>query len=273
MSRSAGAGARKIAWGVIILHLVCVILPILVMVVWAFTAAWAWPDLLPTAFSSRGVAEIFVYSPDLGATLALSIAIALITALLSTIVAAMAARALARYSFRGHSLFQFSLMLPFLIPATVFAMGVQIIFIRLGLSGTVLGVILAHTIVALPYSVMLLTDVTRAAGTKLEEQARTLGANWWQSLIHVQIPQLLPGILSSMSMAYIMSFSQYFMTLLIGGGRVKTFAVSMFPFLASGDRTVAAAYGVVFLAVSLVVFIVFELLVKRHTVKQVEYFK
>ncbi|MEG1517058.1 MAG: ABC transporter permease [Raoultibacter sp.] len=244
-------------------HLACVFLPLLVIVLWAFTSSWPWPLLFPESFSSRGLEEIFAPSQNLGAVLAQSIGIAVAVAILATVVAAMASRALLFYRFRGKFLFRFATVLPFLIPATVFAMGVQVLFIKAGLAGTVVGVIVAHTIVALPYAVTIMGEVMQAAGDRLEQQARTLGANPLQTLIHVQLPLLLPGILSASAMAYILSFSQYFLTLLIGGGAVRTFAVTMFPYLASGDRTIASAYGVVFLAVTFGVFLLFEFLIKR----------
>ena len=70
-----------------------------------------------------------------------------------------------------------------------------------------------------------------AIGNKLEEQAKVLGANTFQAFTKVTLPILSPVILSSLSMSYIVSFSQYFLTLLIGGGKVKTFAIVMFPYL------------------------------------------
>ena len=68
-------------------------------------------------------------------------------------------------------------ILPFMVPATVFAMGVQITFIKMGLNNTVTGVILAHLICSLPYAVRLMMDGTEAVGNRLEEQARVLGAS------------------------------------------------------------------------------------------------
>ena len=68
-----------------------------------------------------------------------------------------------------------------MVPATVFAMGIQITFIRMGLNNTVAGVILAHLIYSLPYAVRLIMDGTRAVGIALEEQARVLGAGPFQA--------------------------------------------------------------------------------------------
>ncbi|MEG0477039.1 MAG: ABC transporter permease subunit [Raoultibacter sp.] len=254
---------RRASWIFVGVHLACVFVPLAVIVAWAFSSSWPWPALVPEGFSARGLEEIFAPSQHLGTVLAYSVGIAAAVALVSTVVAALAARALTFHSFAGKSLFKFSTVLPFLIPATVFAMGVQVLFIRAGLAGTVVGVIIAHTIVALPYAITILLDVMAAAGTRLEQQARSAGAGPLQTLVHVQLPLLLPGILSASALAYILSFSQYFLTLLIGGGAVRTFAVTMFPYLASGDRTIASAYGVVFLVVTFGVFLLFELLIKR----------
>ncbi|WP_139653695.1 ABC transporter permease [Raoultibacter phocaeensis] len=272
--RHAGSrrSSRRVAALFVALHLACVLVPLAVVVVWAFTSAWPWPELLPQTFSDRGIVELFVTSSDLGSVLLVSIGISLAVAALSTVFAAMAARALAFHRFFGKELFRFSTVLPFLIPATVFAMGVQVIFIRAGLANTVWGVIVAHTIVALPYAITIMSEVTVAAGRRFEQQARVSGAGPVRALIEVQVPLLLPGLLSAASLAYITSFSQYFLTLLIGGGTVKTFALVMFPYLASGDRTIASAYGVVFMLVTLGVFFLFEFLLKRFAPARNEYF-
>lgn len=265
-------GAKRVAKLFVALHIACVLVPLAIVAVWAFTSSWPWPELLPQTFSDRGIVELFVTSRDLGETLAVSVGISLAVAALSTAVAAMAARALVSHRFVGKELFRFSTVLPFLIPATVFAMGVQVMFIRAGLANTVAGVIIAHTIVALPYAITIMSEVTAAAGEKLEQQARVSGAGPLRALFEVQMPLLVPGLLSAASLSYITSFSQYFLTLLVGGGTVKTFALVMFPYLASGDRTIASAYGVVFMAVTLGVFFLFELLLRRFAPAKTEYF-
>ncbi len=84
-----------------------------------------------------------------------------------------------------------------------------------------------------------------------------------QAFFRVTFPLLVPVILSSFSMAYIVSFSQYFLTLLIGGGQVKTFTIVMVPYLQGGDRNIACAYSVIFLGITLAVFALFEKIAGR----------
>lgn len=263
------AGRKAVSKVFVGIHLVIVLAPIFLVAIWAISTRWAWPSLVPQTLSLRGIELVLSGSGNSGIdVLLITIAIAFATAILSTVVAALACRAIVRYDWPGKNLFNFGLILPYLVPATVFAMGIQVIFIRAGLAGTYPGVVLAHTIVALPYSVTILLDVTRAAGGRLEEAAASLGAGPLSRLRHVIIPQLMPGILSSISMGYIMSFSQYFLTLLIGRGTIKTFTLVMFPFLTGGDRTIACAYGLTFIVVTFTVFFIFELLLKRFGVEE-----
>jgi putative spermidine/putrescine transport system permease protein len=248
---------------VVLFFVLIIVLPVVLMLVWTVTERWAWPDLFPQVFSMRALREILGRRGMLARLFLSSILISAIVALLSVVTGALTARALVLYEFRGKSLIYFLTILPFMVPATVFAMGVQITFIKIGLNNTAAGVILAHLICSLPYAVRLLMDGTVAVGRKLEEQARVLGVSVRQAFIRVTLPVLAPVILSAFSMAYIVSFSQYFLTLLIGGGQVKTFTIVMVPYLQSGNRNIACAYSVVFVGITLAVFTVFEKIAER----------
>ena len=103
-----------------------------------------------------------------------------------------------------------------------------------------------------------MTDVTRQVGCRLEEQAMVLGAGPFRAFFQVTLPALLPGILSSVSMGFILSYSQYFTTLMVGGGRIKTIALVLIPYIQSGDRALSSVYCVAFVGSALLVFHIFE---------------
>lgn len=248
---------------VFIALVLAIVLPMINLAIWTFAGRWAWPDLFPSVFTLRGLEEIFARKAEITQLLVTSIGISVTVAILATLIGLLTARAIVFYEFKGKKLVYFLSFLPFLIPSTVFAMGIHVKFIRWGLGDSVSGVIIAHLICSLPYAVRLLIDGCAAAGNRLEEQAMVLGASDFQILTRVTIPVLAPVLLSSLSMTYIVSFSQYFLTLLIGGGSVKTFAVVMVPFLQNGDRTIASCYSFLFLAISLIVFGIFEWLIKK----------
>lgn len=248
---------------ILTIFILAVLLPVGVMCIWIFVERWAWPDLVPQVFSLRAINEILGRYTTLIKVLVSSIVISVTVAVLSVLVGILTARALVLYEFKGKNLMYFFAILPFMIPAVVFAMGIQITFIKMGLNNTIAGVILVHLICSLPYAVRLIMDGQTAVGNCLEEQARVLGASAGQAFFKVTLPLLMPVILSAFSMAYIVSFSQYFLTLLIGGGQVKTFTVVMVPYLQSGDRNIASVYSVIFLGITLVIFGVFEKIAVR----------
>lgn len=248
----------------------CILLPMALLLVWSAAARWPWPDLLPEEYSLRTVRELLFGTASLPALVGSSTLLALVVAVLGTAVGLLTARATELYDIPGKSLVRFGTFLPLLVPGTVFAMGIQITLIRLGLADTAAGVVLVHTIVAMPYCITILTDVTRAVGVKYEEQAAVLGAGPVRAFFQASLPALLPGVLSSMSMGFILSSSQYFTTLMVGGGRVRTLALVLVPYIQSGDRSLSAIYSVAFAGSALVVFFVLEgllhLLQKRRVI-------
>ncbi len=248
---------------VILFLTLCILLPMVTLFLWIFTERWAWPDLVPQRFSTRAIREIWMRKAELTQAFLSSILISTVVAVLSAVIGLMTARALVFYDFIGKKWISFLTILPFMVPGTVFAMGIQITFIKLGLNNTIVGVILVHLICSLPYAVRLLLDGTQAVGKRLEEQARVLGASAFTAFFRISLPMLVPVLLSAVSMSYIVSFSQYFLTLMIGGGNVKTFTMVMVPYLQSGDRNIACIYSVIFLGITLFVFGIFDWIAKR----------
>ncbi len=234
---------------------VFVVIPFLILPIWSFATRWPWPYLFPQQWSGRGVLSLFFQNTQLADVMISSVGLSLIVGLLSTIIGLMTARALAFYDWYGKTLLRFGVLLPMLVPATAFTMGVQITCLRMGIADTIIGVVLVHTIVTLPYTVTILTDGVILQGIGLEQQGQVLGASWFQTFLHVTIPLSMPDIVTSMTMAYIISFSQYFLTLMIGGGRVITLSIIMVPYIQGGDRTLAACYSLIFVMISFLVFI------------------
>lgn len=251
-----------------------IVFPLLTLLIWIFTERYTWPHILPNKFSMRALNSTIIKSNDLLKTFTLSIWISLIVSFISVSIAVLSARAFAFYKFRGKSILSFIMLSPFLVPGTVFAMGIQIFFLKIGLGGSVTGVIICHVIYSLPYANKLIEEGTVFLGNALEEQARVLGCSELRAFFEISLPNLIPVILSAFTMSYIISISQYFLTLLIGGGNVKTISVVMVPYMQSGERNFSSIYAVIFLIVTIVIFVIFDALAKyfvRET--KIEYFR
>lgn len=241
-----------------------VLFPILILGIWCLTEMWTWPNILPQSLSLRGFSEILSSYSGTIPVLISSMIISWLVAIITVLVSIPAARAMVLEEFKGKGLIKFIILMPVIVPTTAFAMGIHIIFIKLGVSDSLVGVILVHIIVCLPYVVRILMGVIEVARDKLEIQARVLGASPFNVFKSITLPLLMPGIISAMSMAYIISFTQYFLTFLIGGGNVVTYSVKMFPYIQSGDRTIAASYSIVFIIATLTMFVIFQFIVKKY---------
>lgn len=235
------------------LALTAVILPLLVLCLWCCANVWRWPSLFPTEWGMRGIRYVMSPGAGSGRLLADSLALSVAVTILSLAVSIPAGRALGLYRFRGRRLIQALIFLPVLVSPLAAGMGIHLSFIRYGLANTALGVILIHTVVCIPYSVQIMTRYFQAMGDRIESQARNLGAKPWQVFTMVTLPMLSPALLSAGSLVFVISFGQYFLTFLIGGGRVMTLSLAMLPFIQSGDRTIASVYSVLFILVTLLV--------------------
>ena len=246
-------------------------LPMVLLVLWSFTNRWPGPLIFPEAFSLRGWERLFSGYLNVGLVTARSIGLSLSAGALSAIIAAMASRALCLYSFPGKRLVEGLAMLPVIVPATVFGMGSRILFVRMGLGGSLAAVLICHLIITLPFALRIMLETTRMASFRLEEQARALGASPFAAFWYGALPAIAPGMISAMALSFLFSYAQYFLTLVIGGGKVKTLAIIVMPLIQGSDRTVSSAYSLLFIASAAGIFALLQGLaafVAKYTGKQ-----
>ena len=230
-----------------------VLVPLIPQIIWSLAYRWYFPDLLPSVWSLKAWQYILTPSSRVGEGLLNSLGIALVVSLLSILVSLPAARALALYQIRGKGLIEWLLMLPILVPGIVSVMGIHVMFIRYRLNDTLLGVVLVHLIPCVPYMVMVMASVFANYGTELEATARTLGASQLLVFWHVTLPAILPGLGVATMFTFLISWSQYVTTLLIGGGRIVTLPMVLFPFISGSNEANAAAISLIFVAPAILV--------------------
>jgi putative spermidine/putrescine transport system permease protein len=234
-------------WGASILVLVGG--PLLLLAVQSLGHGWFFPALWPNQWSWRAWASVWTGSGgQVRAGLAGSLTVAALVALASVTIGLPAGRALGLYRFRAKQAVSLLLALPLIVPPLSVSMGLHVWFLRLGLAETLPGVVLVHLSFCLPYAVFTLAGVFAGFDPELEEQARSLGASRWRVLRLVTLPAVLPGVAIGALFAFLLSWSQYLCTLIIGGGRITTLPLALFGLMASGDRPVAAAVSLVFTA-------------------------
>jgi putative spermidine/putrescine transport system permease protein len=243
-------------WVVISGIVVGVLLPLVPLVIWSFSFRWYFPAPLPTEWSLRAWEYVFSPSSQVFRSLGFSTVIALAVTSISIAIGIPAGRAMGLHQFRGKTLVEFLILAPTIIPVIAVAMGIHVAFIRYGLADTLLGVALVHLIPVTPYMVMIMSSVFANYNPEYEEQARSLGANPAQVFVYVTFPAILPGVVVGGLFAFIISWSQYILTVLIGGGQIITLPMLLFSFALSGDNAIAAALSIVFVAPAIVFLVV-----------------
>ena len=221
--------------------------------IWSFSHGWFFPSLLPSDYSLK--AWRYVVSPTSGVLASLwdTILISAGATLLSILVGVPAGRALGQHRFRGKTLVELLILAPVIVPGIAVVLGIHVVFIRLGLASTLFGVMLVHLIPTLPYMVLVMSGVFANYDPSFEQQARTLGAGpirtWW----YVTLPAILPGVIVGGLFAFLVSWSQYILTLLIGGGRVQTLPLMLFNFATAGRNDLTGAISMIYVVPGIVV--------------------
>ena len=240
--------------------IVWLVLPLVPLAIWSFARGWRFPDLLPQQWSLQAWAYALSDASGVLDSLGLTIGISLAATVLSILIGVPAGRAIGMYQFRGKQVVELMILAPTIVPGLAVVLGIHGVFISLGLTNTVWGVVLVHLIPTLPYTVLVMAGIFANHDPAYEAQARSLGASALQTFRYVTLPAILPGIIVGGLFAFLVSWSQYILTLLIGGGRVVTLPLLLFNFAASGRNDIAGAIGMIYILPGVLIL----LLTARH---------
>ncbi|MEB3357093.1 MAG: ABC transporter permease subunit [Synechococcales bacterium] len=239
-------------------------LPFLPLLVWSLAEGWYFPDLMPPQWTLTHWTQI-LFSPGLrvGEGLLQSLAIALTTTTLSLLVGLPAGRALGLMDFPGKAVLKLVLLTPIIVSPLATLMGIQFILIRLGLSGTLAGVVLVHLMPTIPYMTLVLASMFANFDVGYEIQARSLGASPLQTFTQVTLPLIAPGIGVGALFAFLISWNEFLLTFIVGGGQVFTLPMVLFTLLQGGNNGLVAAVAITSVIPGLV-FLVFASRALQH---------
>lgn len=229
------------------------VLPLLPLFGWSLAQGWRFPGLLPDRLSAEAWAFALSAQSGVLQSFAVTTLIAAATTLIALLIGLPAGRALGLYRFRCRGLVLLLLLAPALLPGIAVVFGLHGILLRTGLAGTIPGVILAHLVPVLPYATLVLAAVFARFDPAYEDQARSLGATRWQAFRSVTLPTILPGLLTAGLFAFLVSWSQYLLTLAIGGGRVQTLPLLLYSYAAAGRNDLTSAIALLYILPGLLV--------------------
>ena len=161
--------------------------------------------------------EIIYQDPDVWDAAKTSIIVAFCTSMLATFIGFCTAYTDYRYQFRGKNSYLALALLPPTIPLIILALAMLAWFSKLGVSGKLWTIILAHTVLCAPFAMAVIRLRLQQMDQDLEAAAWNLGANEWRAMRNVIIPFARPAIISSMCLTMAVSFDEFAVAWFVSG--------------------------------------------------------
>ncbi|KAB2727431.1 ABC transporter permease [Brucella intermedia] len=188
----------------------------------------------------------------------ISLGIASVVTALSLLAGIPAAYAIRRYQFRGREAVLNLFTAPLLLPSIVLGLAILLVFVRLELLGTFTGLVIAHLIVTTPYVIRIMITAFSTLPPSVEEAATMLGASPFTVFRRITLPLMMPGLVASAALSFLLSFDEVVISLFITGPRMTTLPVEIFNYVESRTDPMTASISVVLIAATLLIIFVIE---------------
>ena len=220
---------------------VFLMLPIAIVVIASFNSG-KYLKFPPDGFSLRWYANFFGSQPFMDAT-RLSFVLAVVAAAVATVIAVPAALYYVRHAGRWREAFRMLTLAPLLLPEILTAIALLFFYYQIGIgTKSALGLYLGHVVICIPFVFLQVTSALYNISPSLEEAARSLGATSWTSFRRVTLPLIKPGVINGALFAFIISFDNVSISLLLKGVGTTTLPMQVFDYLRwDFDPTTAAA--------------------------------
>lgn len=243
------------------LVLAFLMLPILVIVPLSFNSDSFL--LYPmSGFSLKWYQEFF-FSAVWRNALINSLIVAPFATMLAVVLGTMAAIGLTYAEFRGKALLTSMLISPMVVPVVIVGVATYISFAPLGLTGSYLGLILAHAVLGVPFVVTTVSATLQGFDQNLVRAAASLGANPLSAFLRVTLPIIAPGILSGGLFAFGTSFDEVVVTLFLASPSQTTLPRQMFAGIRENISPAIAAAATILIALATLMLLTLEWLRRR----------
>jgi putative spermidine/putrescine transport system permease protein len=239
------------------------LIPVIAFVPMAFSAS-TFLSLPPQGLSLRWFEQFATSSLWLGAMIR-SFGIGFATAAITLVVGSLAALGVARTRGRLGGAAFLLFLAPMMIPSIVIAIGLFFVFARLSLVATNLGIIIGHTVIAMPIVFVILLATFKGHDWSLDAAAKTLGAGRTQVLRMVTLPLVSGGLAVGFVTGFLQSFEELTVALFVGGGLKTTLPKQMWDGILLQVNPIIAAASVVVLLVVILMFAAVEYIRVRRT--------
>ncbi len=167
--------------------------------------------------------------------------LAVIVTVLSVLIGFLASLALVRGKFRGRNAVQAFFLTPMVLPVVVLAVALYAFFLRIGLNGTITGFVIGHLIIALPFSIISISNSLASFDTALEDAALICGASPLEVKLRVTLPAIRLGIFAAAIFSFLASWDEVVVSIFMASPTLQTLPVRIWATLRQDLTPVVAA--------------------------------
>lgn len=229
------------------------LLPILFIVALSFGSS-RWLIFPPPDWTLKWYEELFADPRWLGAALT-SAKIGLIVMVISVALGLLASLALVRGSFKGREVLRAFFLTPMVLPVVIVAVALYAAFLRLGLNGTLVGFVIAHVIVALPFAIITITGALETFDPAIEDAAILCGASPWEARLRVTLPGIRHGLFSAAIFSFLISWDEVVLAIFMASPSLQTLPVKVWTTLRQDLTPVIAAASTLLVALTVLLMI------------------
>lgn len=232
-------GGRLWLYALATLIILFLVVPTLIVIPMSFSDS-QYLEFPPQQWSLRWYEHYFGSDEWMRATWT-SIKVAILTMVVATPIGVLAAYALHTARIAVVRLAFVLLITPMMVPLVLVAVGAFYVYVKLNILYTVTGLVLAHTVLALPLVVIVIGSAFKTFDMAQENAARSLGAPRWKAFLTVTLPQIRFAVVTAALLSFLTSFDEVVVAMFISGGDNPTLTRNMFNALRDQiDPTIAS---------------------------------
>lgn len=246
-------GLRPILIGLAIIVCLFLILPIAFIAALSFGSS-QWLIFPPPSWTLKWYEALFA-DPRWFYSALTSLKIAAIVTVLSVVLGFLAALGLNRGTFVGREILRALFLTPMILPVVVLAVALYALFLQLGLAGTTIAFVIAHLLIALPFSIISIGNALEGFDKSIEDAAILCGASPWEARLRVTVPAVSHGIFAAAIFSFLASWDEVVLAIFMASPTLQTLPVKIWSTLRQDLTPVIAAASTILIAFTILLMV------------------
>lgn len=239
--------------GLTVLVCLFLVLPIIFIAALSFGSS-QWLIFPPPSWTLKWYQALFADMRWLYSALT-SLKIAAVVTVLSVVLGFLAALGLNRGTFFGREALRALFLTPMILPVVVLAVALYALFLQLGLAGTTIGFIVAHLLIALPFSIISIGNALDSFDKSIEDAAVLCGASPWEARLRVTVPAVSHGIFAAAIFSFLASWDEVVLAIFMASPTLQTLPVKIWATLRQDLTPVIAAASTIMIAFTILLMV------------------